>query len=440
MDKWMILFVVGVLLAAMSPSAIAQSRNTPEWVLDAVLYQVYVRAFSKEGTFQAVTDRIPELADLGVNTLYLMPFHPIGQVGRTGSLGSPYSIKDFKSIDPALGDEEALRELIDTAHAHGMKVIMDLVINHTALDHPFVREHPEWYRWEADGTLMHPDPLWKDVAQLNYNDQDLRSYMIDMASYWVQEFDFDGFRADVSYKIPVDFWLRFRDELRAIKPDLMLLSESDTPAMLLAFDIVYNWPLGERVRQVATRQKLPFTLLEGLNWPRMMNYLENHDHPRIASLTGGRSTKPYATFLLTMSGVPLIQNGQEIGAVQRLSLFDPAYIDWRLVDHDLRAHYQKLIAIRHDLPELRRGTLRVLNADQPGFVISYIKQFQDSRTLVVINFSHNEQSVTLPHDVLSPSRQYIDLMSESAVSIVDQDGSSLLTLSPYQSLIVPLEY
>lgn len=431
-------FISAYLWLASTPAWAQTPRTpspTPGWVRDAVIYQVFVRAFTEEGTIRALTEQVPAIADLGVDTVYLMPIHPIGREARLGSLGSPYSIQDYYAIDPALGTKEDFRAFVNTAHAHGLRVIMDLVINHTSHDNPLRHTHPEWYQRAPDGTVKHPEN-WQDVLQLDFGNAELRAYLIDMATYWVREFDIDGFRADASYLIPIDFWWQFQEELRHVKPDLLLLSESDTPELFGPFDIAYNWPIGHRIQDVARGSVLPTQLLQWSQWQLYMNYLENHDHPRIAGLVGARSTKPFAAFLLTIPGVPLIQNGQEIGAIERIPLFDPGSIDWELADRDLRDYYRKLIQIRRDISELRTGSLRTVRNNVPGVVLTYQRVGSQGRTLVLINFSDNTHEVTIQLAGLDPARQHVDLLTGEPVSFRIESGQATTTLAPSQAVVV----
>ena len=217
------------------------ARASANWVKHAVIYEVYLRSFSKEGTLKALEGRIPELKQLGVTVLWVMPIHPTGIINRKGSLGSPYSVRDYYAVNPEFGTLDDVKSLVHTVHQQGLKMIIDLVANHTAWDNPMLMKHPEWYTHNASGKIIPPNPDWTDVADLNYDNPELRTYMIAMMKYWVQDIGIDGFRCDVAELVPTDFWETAEKELESIKPVLMLSEGSLPEHHLKAFDITYSW-------------------------------------------------------------------------------------------------------------------------------------------------------------------------------------------------------
>jgi len=237
----------GFLLAPMflraDPVSQQTARTSPAWLRDGVIYEIFPRDFSPAGNLNGVTARLDELHSLGVNILWVMPIHPIGEKFRKGEFGSPYSIRDYYAVDPNYGTLDDFTKLVAGAHQRGLKVIMDLVADHTAWD-SVMMEHPEFYKKDGNGKLAPPVPEWTDVAGLNYASPQLREYMIAMMQYWVQTCDIDGFRCDVASMVPTDFWMQARAALEKIKPDIMLLAEASEPELLAkAFDIDYDWPL-----------------------------------------------------------------------------------------------------------------------------------------------------------------------------------------------------
>src|SRR6185503_20620415 len=207
------------------------ARATRDWVRDGVIYEIYPRAFSQQGNFNAITARLDELKKLGVTILWLMPIHPIGQEKKKGTIGSPYAVRDYYGINPDYGTAEDLKRLVREAHARGLKVIIDIVANHTSWDSVMMK-NPEFYERDANGKITYPHD-WSDVAELNYGNPQLRQYMTDMLKYWVREFDLDGFRCDVAEEVPTDFWENARAELEKIKPDIVMLAEGHNPALLV---------------------------------------------------------------------------------------------------------------------------------------------------------------------------------------------------------------
>ncbi|NPV52932.1 MAG: DUF3459 domain-containing protein [Firmicutes bacterium] len=400
-----------------------EAVDSPAWVNDAVIYEIFPRVFSQDGTLEAIRARLPELASLGVNCIWLMPIHRIGTVGRKGILGSPYAIYDYYSIDPGYGTAADLRALVQTAHANGMRVIMDMVANHTANDCPLTKEHPDWYSRDGYGVIRSPGFGWDDVAQLDYGSSELRDYMVEVMRYWVREFNIDGYRCDVAALVPLDFWKRVRAELREIKQDIMLLAESHEPAHNLhAFDLTYEESLpallsdvirgvspARSIREMLERQRLEF--------PRnslRLRYLENHDQMRIQARLGdesgdehaGRGGRLAAVLLLTLDGVPLIYNGQEIGERERPDLFDPFKIRWDRGDHELRGFYRDLLSIRRASPALRRGDLKFIDIEYDDKCLAYVRQYTGNKgnevgneagsaVLVALNFSGDRISFTV---------------------------------------------
>jgi glycosidase len=376
----------------------------PQWAQGATIYQLFVRAFTPEGTFAAATAKLPEVKDLGVDIIYLLPIHPIGQERRKGELGSPYSIRDHRAIDPELGTEEDFRAFVDTAHTLGMRVILDLVANHTAWDNPLITEHPDWYTRNDQGQVIPPDPEWTDVADLNYDNPDLRQYMIDTSRYWVDTFGIDGYRCDVSDRVPSDFWLSWRAALKADHPDLLLLSESGGIQMYEAgFEVAYDWTTrNDFIKGLLTarlgRGSLSATSAEQRQFGDKlwrMRYLENHDHDRIAAgMRTPEQTIPAAAFLLTLPGLPLVYAGQEVGATERPSLFDRFTVNFASGDQQLREVYKELIQLRKNSPALRSNVFeRVQNETRT--VLLYERKSPEQRVLVAINMDKEPVQVVL---------------------------------------------
>ena len=191
----------------------------PEWSADSTIYQMNTRQFTAEGTFKAAQEQLPRIAEMGIEIIWLMPIHPIGEEQRKGPLGSPYAVKNYRAVNPELGTEEEFRAFVDRAHELGLKVILDWVANHSAWDNSHVVSNPEWYSKTPEGDMMPPEGTdWSDVVDFDYSQAGLREYMTGSLTYWVREFDIDGYRADVAGYVPLDFWETARAELEAIKP------------------------------------------------------------------------------------------------------------------------------------------------------------------------------------------------------------------------------
>lgn len=393
-------------------NATDSTASHTSWSKNAVIYEVNVRQFSPEGTFNEVTNRLTDLKNMGVTILWLMPIHPIGELNRKGSLGSYYSIRDYKGINPEFGTDEDFRRLVQTAHSMDMKVILDWVANHTSWDHPWTQSNPEWYTVDDSGNFVPPVADWADVIDLNYDNQDLRESMIDALEYWVREFDIDGYRCDVADMVPVDFWETARERLDAIKP-VFMLAEAETPALQAkAFDMGYGWTMHHVMNKVANgapvsgidslvqvnRQKFP-------DHTYLMNFTSNHDEN---SWNGtefermGDGVKAFAVLSGTMEGMPLIYNGQEVGMDKRLSFFEKDSIDWS--DSPMRAFYTILNTLKKDNSALWNGTagspMVVFSTPESPRLYAFHRSNDSSSVIVALNLSADSSTVNLDTSTL----------------------------------------
>ena len=391
---------VGVNFAAQSSASAA-----PSWAAKAVIYQVNTRNYSASGKFSAVKADLPRLKKLGVNVLWFMPIHPIGVLNRKGSLGSPYSVKDYKGVNPELGTEAELRALITAAHASGMKVIFDWVANHSAWDNAWVTQHKSWYTQDANGNIVPPNPDWSDVADLNFNNQDMRAAMIDAMVYWVREFDIDGYRADAAWGVDKAFWESAATALRAVKPVWMVAETQDQPDLLQnAFQADYGWHFKDMLylmgggagtkTDFATELVRMQTSYTGGSYP--MLFITNHDEN---SWTGslstqfGKGAKTLSVLTFTVPGVPLIYNGQEVDSNKQLKFFDKDQIDWLLTSTRSKtatAFYTKLISLRLKNSSLWAGNAggTITRAKNDGTrILSFYRTKGTNRVYVTMNIS-----------------------------------------------------
>ena len=339
-------------------TALQLEPEAAPWFHDAVLYQIFRGSTATEPC--AVTENLEAIRDLGVNTIYLMPVHEIGRVRRIGALGSPYSIRDHYSVAPNSAPWTICAHW-STASRPRLRVLMDLVPNHTSYDNPLVTEAPSWYRLGPDGVPLPPVPEWRDVAQLDYSVPEVRAYMLDVARYWLRTAGIDGYRIDASVYVPFSFWLEFYPAIKAEFPDAFLLSESGESWLLTAFDSQYDWEfegvLGRVLRgQSALLLREHLGKLAASKRPKLI-YLENHDHPRWLARYDRDSAPAAALVLLTAPAIPMLYAGQELGATHRPSLFDPD----RLVtpnDRELYDIYRDLLHLRAIRPELSAESTR----------------------------------------------------------------------------------
>lgn len=396
--------------------AAASARSSPDWVRDAVIYEVYLRSFSPDGTFGSLQERLDELRQLGVTVIWLMPIHPIGKAYRKGSLGSPYAVADYYAINPELGTRDEFKALLDAVHERGMRLIIDLVANHTAWDNPLVDDHPEWFARDQHGDIRSPFGDWHDVAQLDYDAAELRRYMTAMMLYWVRNFGIDGFRCDVAGMVPTDFWNDARAKLDAVRP-IMVLAEDDQPVQHLhAFDLTYDWwtyqALG-RLRAGKLRSASIAAILANaeLDFPAgslRLRFSSNHDlcawHQPGMERYSLDAAKTAAVLTYALPGVPLIYNGQEAGNRTRLPLFERVPIDWRQTDDcDLPGLYAYLGRLRRQRRSLRRGDTQILPALAELNVLGIRRTWQDETTCVLVNCSDEPWEIDIGDVLPTPA-------------------------------------
>ena len=393
------LFVAGSGVVAQPTLATRPARTSPDWLRDGVIYEIFPRNFSAEGNFNGITARLDELKDLGVNVLWLMPIHPLGEKMKKGTIGSPYAVKDFYGINPDYGTADDFKRLVAESHKRGLKVIIDIVANHTAWDNVMM-EHPEFYKQDAAGKVIPPVPEWTDVAGLNYGNPKLREYMIGMLKHWVKDFDVDGFRCDVAYMVPTDFWEQARTELEKVKPDIMMLAEASKPELLLkAFDVDYSWPLHATLNKVmlegAPVSDLKASWEESVKqFPRGSLHLrisDNHDEARSVARYGIRGALAAQALMFTLDGVPLVYNGMEVGDATESgdpALFEKMPVFWSPKERPLlRDIYRDLIKLRKQYAAFRNDKVVWLRNSAESDLVTFMRLDGKDEFVVVVNLS-----------------------------------------------------
>lgn len=372
----------------------------PNWSKDSTIYEVNVRQYTTEGTFKAFESHLPRLKELGVEILWFMPIHPISSEGRIGTLGSYYAIQDYKAINPEFGSMDDFKSLVKKAHSMGFKVMLDWVGNHTGRDHIWT-ENKEWYTLDNEGNITHPPGTnWLDVADLNYNNTEMRTAMIDAMKFWVTEADIDGYRADYAVGVPLDFWETARKELNKIKP-VYMLAEDNTVYNLLdsAFNSNYGWELNQIMREIAignrnaTHVKSYISKMERLypsgSYP--MHWTTNHDENSWEGTTSelfGESEQTMAALTFTLPGMPLIYSGQEAGLNKRLAFFDKDEISWQ--DLSDQKFYQDLIRLKKENKAMWNGEaggeVTLLDTSDEN-ILAFERQKGNSKVMVIANLS-----------------------------------------------------
>ena len=381
----------------------------PDWTRDAVIYQVNIRQFTPEGTLTAAEAQLPRLKTLGVDILWLMPIHPIGEKNRKGTLGSPYAVRDYRAVNPEFGTLDDLKRFVERAHDLGMRVILDWVANHSAWDNPIVTQHPDWYErdWKGD---FHPTSWWdwSDIIEFDYSKRELREYIADSMAFWVREVGVDGFRCDVAAYVPIDFWNDVRRQLDAIKPVFMLAEAASRDMHYEAFDATYGWGLHSALHDV-TRNGASVDALAGYYseqdnlFPRgsmRMVFTSNHDKnswegTEFEMFGDGVRAAIVLTFI--GDGIPLIYNGQEAGNARRLAFFERDPIAWQTHPHE--ALFKQLIELKTYNSALHNGPwgarmIRITN-DSPQRVLSFVRTNDTDKVLAIFNFSDEARTVRL---------------------------------------------
>lgn len=383
--------------------------NRVEWMYGSNIYEVNVRQYTPEGTFEAFAKHIPRLQDMGVKILWLMPITPISKEKRQGTLGSYYACSSYTTINPEFGTLDDFKSLVQTAHNAGMKLIIDWVANHTGWDHHWSKEHPDWYLKDEMGRFYDPNG-WEDVIDLNYNNNDMRKALTDAMLYWIKECDIDGFRCDMAHLVPLDFWVDARTACDAIKP-LFWLAECDVMEYHKVFDVSYAWEwmriTEEMVKRSLSLQTKRDVLLKYSQYPKGANKLfftSNHDEN---SWNGteyekyGAAAKAMAVFTVTWPGMPLMYSGQELPNHKRLKFFEKDCIEWQ-PKTQLHDFYKKLFHLLYVNPALHNhAQMYALQTGADDKVLAYLLVSNESKVLVVLNLSGNDKIVcTIQHELL----------------------------------------
>ena len=391
--------------------------ETPAWVRGGVVYEIFPRVFSAGGDFAGVTAQLDRLKELGVNILWLMPIHPLGQEKKKGSIGSPYAVRDFYAINPDYGTSEDLKRLVREAHRRDLRVIIDIVANHTSWDSVMMKT-PEFYvRDSRTGKINSPHD-WTDVAELNYENPALRKYMIDMLVHWVREFDLDGFRCDVAAEVPTDFWEQARVELEKAKPDIAMLAESDRPELLVrAFDFDYAWPMHGTLNDVLHGRKPASAFratweADAAKYPRgalRMRFTDNHDERRAVARFGEGGALAASALMLTLDGVPMLYNGMEVGDTTESgdpALFYRLPVFWPIEKRrpEFPRFYRQMIALRKAHPAFTRGSLVWLRNSDDSRLVTFARRDETEEVVVAINFSNRPFDGTIE----PPGRAFAD--------------------------------
>ena len=385
----------------------------PAWVDTQVVYSIFVRSFSETGNFSEITNRIPELKELGINSIWFLPVHPT--TNNIGPDNPGYAITDYYGLYENYGTNNDFKNLVNTAHQNGIKVVMDHVIQHTSILHPFMKDanlnkqyspYYPFYMWDANNNFQYLF-TWVDLPSINYEQESTRQYLLDMASYWVQDFNVDGFRCDVAWAIndlrpsgPA-YWKNFRSKIKSIKPDVFLLAEADAEYTRYfddKFDAAYDWKWFNNVKSIFGGSGSIDSLNTAIEYyysssfpkdARPFKFIENQDEQRFIEAFGLSASKLAAALLFSSPGIPMLYAGQEVGEHSFRGI-----INWN-DPSNLRPYYKKLTKIRHENLALSVGDFARIPNSNSNLVYSYLRTFESNDVISIINFNTSQTNTTI---------------------------------------------
>ena len=424
-----------------TPASNEKTTPVPEWAYNATMYEVNIRQYTKEGTFKAFEEHLPRLKEMGIRILWFMPIHPISEEKRLEILGSYYSVADYKDVNPEFGTLDDFKALVDKCHEMGFKVMLDWVANHTGWDNAWIDEHEDWYTKDANGNIIIPPTTsWSDVADLNYDNQDMRAEMIEAMSFWVREYDVDGFRCDYATGVPLDFWETAREALEKIKPVFMLAEDDRSMAfMKYAFNTNYGWGLYHNMNKIAKGLYSPNGLISyfesiqsrypGDTYP--LHFIDNHDENSWNGTVEerlGQAQYPMLALIFTTPGMPLIYSGQEANLNRRLLFFQKDEIDWTSLPNE--ELISTLVKLKLDHPALWNGDIGgsvefMQTSDKK--VLSYERVKDDDRIFVVLNLSSKAIDATI---TLNQGFSGTNVLTKEDIAL--SEGDNTIKLEPWE--------
>lgn len=411
-------------------------------------YQIFPRQHSKTHDFKGILNDLDRIQSMGVDVIYLTPIHPIGKKARKGSQGSPYSIVNYMEIHEELGTLEDFKELIDAIHARQMKVMMDIVFNHTSRDAIYVDTHPSWYFRNEKGELANRVGDWNDIADLDFKNQRVRDYLVDVLSYWANFVD--GFRCDVAPLIPLDFWLNARKKVDQVNPNLIWLSESVHPGfikylrdlgfechsdaeMYQAFDILYDYDIFEDMNEYLKNPDHLNKWVDGFERQETIfpkNYIklrsfENHDQERLRTkVRDEKHFKHMVALSFFLKGSAFIYAGMEHQNMHQPSLFEYDVIEWNFTK-SLEPFFKRLALFKKQ-PLFIHGNFHVHEKEQ-AVVLSY--QYQHQLVVGVFNLENKAQiKVPLIDGVYTNFINEKEVIVNNQMIVTDEDPIIIDTL------------
>ncbi len=459
---WLVLAIIAILIYSLYKQPQKDALETityekprvPDWHKNAVIYEVNLRHFTKENTFKSFELHIPRLKEMGIDILWFMPINPVSIKNRKGELGSPYSIGDYYKTNPEFGTIEDFKHMVQAIHDAEMYIIIDWVPNHTGWDNPWITEHSDWYTKDKDGNIIDPIDYntgiswgWTDVADLNYDNAEMRLGMIDALKFWVKETGIDGYRMDVAHGVPADFWVQCADSLYALKP-LYMLSEGEVPEIVNngTFIADYGWEMHHLLNDIAKTQKanrksaaqlVQGNVAEGDKKDQVkktaldidvllakkssqyshgyqMQFTSNHDENSWAGTEFARmgdGHKAFAVLTATFNGIPLLYTGQESAMDKQLEFFKKDSIPWG--DYRYAEFYKALYSLKHRNQAIWNGNhggpiVKIPTGNDEN-IYAFTREKNGDKVVVIINLSAQKQKVTIGGD--SASGVYTDIFT-----------------------------
>lgn len=416
------------------PELVVLYDDHHEWTYNLSMYEVNLRQYTPEGTIEAFSAHLERLRDMGVGILWFMPVHPIGEENRLGSLGSYYSVKDYRAINPEYGTLGDFKNLVYEAHELGMYVIIDWVANHTSWDNELTLTYPDFYDTDESGNFQPPPGTnWSDVIELDYDNPALRDYMIETLKFWLLETGIDGFRFDAVDFVPQSFWQEAITELKAYKPDVFLLAESDgLQYHNMGFDMDYCWALqgwgSGLMRRIyegsaGVSDMYQFLSTEAASYmpdKYHLYYTSNHDENSWEGTVFeqlGDSYEAFAVLTATLYGMPLVYSGQEAGLNTRLAFFDKHPIPWG--DYPYEAFYSTLLNLKQEQEALWNATAggypEVIDVSNPAQIFAYKREKDLSSISVYINLTDSLAGFEI--ESLADTGRYHDVFADEEVEL-----------------------
>ena len=402
-----------------------------------VIYEANPKVFASSDALKAIEGRLDEIQDLGVNVIWLMP---IQQQGSKNAVGSPYCIRDFKSVNSSYGTLESLKSLVSKAHSMDMKVILDWIANHSSWDNNWITEHPDWYTKDANGNIISPAGMgWNDVADLNFNSKEMRAAMIDAMTYWVKEANIDGFRCDYADGVPADFWKEALDAVKTIDQDAVLLAEaSDEKLLDCGFQMLYGWDFQSKLVDVFAGKRTVEKLYEShkgeyknlAEGKDRLRFSTNHDKAMneaspITMYKGERGAMAAFVIAAYMGGIPLIYSSQEIGYAKTLSFFNNTILDWNS-NPSYTEEYQKVMRAYTESVEARGGEMTLYNTG------NLVTIYYQGGLMVTVNTTGADVQVKTPME--RSGDKAVDMMTGKQENI-----PAALSLGAYEYKIWKIE-